>query len=210
MIQMRDKNLNFIQFSQSVEKQLNKKANHYSKDRRTSVIDSPTLVENYDLVLPRKFNEVRNLCVIVHFINEDFLKWKLRLDLENKITKFDLKKQLELKLLLSSKEKMLTFLYETNKYSSHEIFGNIIGISLQDLNKVKFSKRTTKVRRTQRKRGYDDKGSLRPREKWLECFDWSFTELQNEKERNLNVHLKTIQYLENFLERKYLDLIENS
>lgn len=208
MIQMRDKNLNFIQFWQSAEQQLTKQANHFSKDRRTSVIDSPTFLQDYDLVIPRKFNELRSLCVIVHYINEDSLKWKLRLDLEKAITRFDSKKVLELELLLKSKESMLVFLFETNRYTSHEIFGNIIGMCAKNLQLVKFKRISTKVRRSQRKRGYDDKGSLRPTEKWLERFDWSFTEAQNEKEKKLKLHLKALQFLEQKLQELFSNLTE--
>lgn len=199
---MRDKNLNFIQFEKSVEKFITKKS-PFSKDRRTSVIDNPTLLEDYYLVIPRKFGEFRGLCILVHYIPEIALRWKLFLDLEEKLSKFDLKKQLELKLLLSSKENMLIFLYETEKYTSHEIFGNIIEAGCKAIQFLQIKRRNTKVIKTQRKRGYDDKGSLRPREKWLECYDISFTELQNEKEKKLKIHLKTYQYLDKFLRRTY-------
>lgn len=208
MIQMRDKNLNFIQFSQSVEKQLIQKLYHFSRVRRTSVVANPTFLRDYYLVLPKKYNEIRNLCVVVHFILKDAMYWKLRLDLEDKIEQFDLKKQLELKLLLKSRQSCLVYLYETNRYTSHEIFGNIVGSVQKDLDQVKLKKVSKKVVKPQRKRGYHDKGSLRPKEKWLENSDWSFTELQNEKERNLTVHLKSYQYLEKYLEKKYLQLIK--
>lgn len=175
---------------------------------RTSVIDSPTLLESYYLVLPRKFYSIRNLCILVHFIPNDSIKWRLRLDLEEKIGNFDLKKQLELKLLIESKQNCLTFLYETSKYTSNEVFGNILNQSIKDFESIKFLKKSSRVNKAQRRRGYNDKGSLRPREKWIESYDFSFTELQNEKEKKTNLHNKTLHYLNKYLKEKYLILIK--
>lgn len=198
MIPMRDKNLNFIQFSNQMEKFIRNKL-YFSKDRRTSVVDSPTLLEDYIIVYPRKFSEIRSLCSIVFFVPNENLRYRLILDLEDKITKFDLKKQLQLKLLLHSREISLKYLFETKTFTSNEIFGNIVNQGCKILINLKFIKRSTKVIKPIRKRGYDDKGSLRPREKWLESFDNDFTQLQNYKEKKFDLHQKTLQYLIIFL-----------
>jgi hypothetical protein len=199
MIQMRDKNLNYIKFIQSIEAVVLKMHNR-SKDRRTAVVDNPTLVEEFNIILPRKFFEIRGLCIHVHFITNEALRWRLRLDLEEKIKRFDLKKQKELSLLLHSREVCLKFLYETDKYTSHEIFGNILKQGNEALNSLKFRRKVYKVKQPQRRRGYNDKGSLRPTEKWLESFDHSFTTEQNNKEKTLKLHLKTISRLIKYLE----------
>lgn len=199
MIQMRDKNLNYIKFVQSVERVVLKMHNR-SKDRRTAVVDNPTLVEEFNIKLPRKFYEIRGLCIHVHYITNEALAWRLRLDLEEKIRYFDLKKQKELTLLLHSKEVCLKFLYETDRYTSHEIFGNILKQGHDAFCSLKFQRKVYKVNRPQRRRGYNDKGSLRPTEKWLESFDYSFTEEQNNKEKTLKLHLKTLTRLIKYLE----------
>jgi beta-galactosidase beta subunit len=66
-------------------------------------------------------------------------------------------------------------------------------------------KKSTKVVRPQRRRGYNDKGSLRPTEKWLESFDYSFTEEQNNKEKTLKLHKKTLTRLTKYLEELSLE-----
>lgn len=203
---MRDKNLNFIQFEQSVENFIAKKL-YLSKDRRTSVVNSPTLLEQFYLVLPSKFVDLRDLCIVVHFVKEDSLRFRLLLDLEEKFHKFDLRKQRELKLLLSSKEVMLLYLYRTKNYHSSEIFGNLIFNGTKVLKNLPIRKKSSKVKYAQRKRGYDDKGSLRPREKWLESFDYSLTEEQNEKERRLELHNKTINFIIKYLKELYIELV---
>jgi hypothetical protein len=201
---MRDKNLNFIQFSAAVENFIESK-HKISKDRRTTVVNSPTLLEEFYLVLPRKFMDFRNICITLHYIKEEPLRYRILLDMEERLTRFDSKKQLELKLLLHSKETMLKFLYLTRKYSSHEIFGNLINKGIQSLNNLKLKRRNTKILKTQRKRGYDDKGSLRPKEKWLEKYDFSFTTCQNEKEKKQYLHQKSITKLLKYLERTLIE-----
>jgi len=202
MIQMRDKNLNFIQFERSVERFISQRLT-VSKDRRTSVINNPTLLEKYYLVLPTKYREFRDLCILVHYVPEEVLRFRLLLDLEDKVIKFDSKKQKILKILLYSRQICLTYLYETEEYSSHEIFGNILNNGTKVLNNLQFRRRNTKVVKAQRKRGYDDKGSLRPKEKWLPTFDISFTNLQNEKEKKLDLHQKILSYLIKYLIELY-------
>lgn len=204
MIQMRDKNLNFIQFNESVEKFVGKKL-HFPKDRRTAVIDNPTLLEQYSIVLSNKYKDIEAVCIVVHFIPEIALRYRLLLDLEIKLSKFDLKKQLKLKLLLDSRQTCLSFLYETKEVTSYEIFGNILNLGCKLLNNLKLIKRSTKVVKAQRKRGYDDKGSQRPKEKWLETFDVSFTNLQNEKEKKIDLHRKTLDYLIKYLKELKFD-----
>lgn len=204
MIRMRDKNLNFIQFEQSVEKFIATK-HSFSKDRRTSVVNSPTLLEQNNVALPSKFVPLRDLCIIVHFVKEEPLRFRLLLDLEEKIGKFDLRKQRELKLLLYSKNVMLKYLFKTKKYSSSEIFGNLIFNGLKVLQSLQIRRKSTKVIKAQRKRGYDDKGSLRPREKWLECYDYSFTERQNEQEKKQNLHQKSTTFIIKYLKELYIE-----
>jgi hypothetical protein len=97
---------------------------------------------------------------------------------------------------------MLKFLYLTQEFSSHEIFGNIVREGLWSLRFLPVYRRNLEVRKPKRKRGYDDKGSQRPKDKWLPTFDFSFTEVQNEKEKKSDLRqttlLRILKYLENY------------
>jgi hypothetical protein len=79
------------------------------------------------------------------------------------------------------------YIYESWPFSSREIKGIINDIQLQRKLRRRFYQklRPRKVRRTERHRGYRDHGTLRPADRWLPSFDWSYTELQNriEEER---------------------------
>jgi hypothetical protein len=100
-----------------------------------------------------------------------------------KFTFLNEKQRIEIQLLLDSKKTMLIYLYETNRYSSHEIFGNILRNDCKELfQTLKLKNRNRKLRKTQRRRGYQDHGSRKPAEKWLETYDISFTERMNEIE----------------------------
>jgi len=97
------------------------------------------------------------------------------------------KQRIIIQIVLSSKENMLKYLYDTETLSSHEIFGNVFGIGLKVFRNLSIRKKNIKITPTQRKRGYDDKGSLRSKEKWLPDFDWSLREQQNDKEKKLDL-----------------------
>jgi hypothetical protein len=93
------------------------------------------------------------------------------------------KQRIEIQLLLNSKETMLTYLFETKRYSLREIFGNVLRNDCKELfQTLSLKKRIRKIRKTQRRRGYQDHGSRKPAEKWLETYDISFTERMNEIE----------------------------
>lgn len=57
-------------------------------------------------------------------------------------------------------------------YSTHTLFGNIIPLARRLMNSLRiynpYEAPKSKPRKTQRKRGYDDKGSLRPPHQWQE------------------------------------------
>lgn len=64
----------------------------------------------------------------------------------------------------------LYLLFEEYRKTPRDVFGNIIPMGLKALNqkvKVVDPYRQGPVRRPQRKRGYDDKGSSRPAHRWL-------------------------------------------
>lgn len=207
---MRDKNLNFIQFSDQIESFLKKKT-HSIEILRRAVIDNPTFPsDDYLLYLPLKnLISLRGLAVLSYYIPET-LGWKIRGYLEEQTSRLCFKDKMKLKLLLTSKENMLVYLYDTQEFSSHEIFGNLLGTGLKALNLMKITRKRTKVRKPQRKRGYDDKGSLRSPDRWLPSFDYTLTELQNEKEKKTDLHNRIYHYLEKHLREKWIFFIGNN
>lgn len=201
---MRDKNLNSIfSFSNSVKIFIERKL--YSIEiLRTAVVTSPTFQGDFYIVFPRKLYEIRGLCLIVHYL-PDYLRYRILLDLEEKIVHFSLKEQLELKILLSSRENALFYLFETKKYTSHEIFGNIINNGLRALSNIKFYRKSTKIVWPQWKRGYDDKGSLRSIDRWLPQYDYTLTEKQNKYEKEKYLHQKSLNFIIYFIEKKIIE-----
>jgi hypothetical protein len=82
---------------------------------------------------------------------------------EENYSRFNKKQQLEISILLSSKENCYKYLFLTERYTGNEIFGNILGNDLEDL------KKETKIlflpmQRARKKvfrRGPKDRGSRR-------------------------------------------------
>lgn len=144
---------------------------------------------------------LRGLAVISYYVPE-LLGWKIREILEEKSKKLNFKDQMRLQNLLISKESCLVYLFETQEFTSHEIFGNLLREGLKELERIKVYIPKYKLVKTQRKRGYDDKGSLRPSDRWLPSFDYSLTELQNEIEKKRYLQHRTKTYLENYLLEK--------
>lgn len=196
---MRDKNLNFIQFKQQVEDFLRKKV-YLPRTLRTAVIDTPTFLEEYYFCYPRSFKEVLGLSTVLWYYPEN-LKWRILLDLQEKnFSQLNEKQRIQIQIFLNSKEDMLKFLYETKRYTSHEVFGNILGTAVKVSRNLPCHRKSTLVIETKRKRGYDDKGSLRPKEKWLPDFDFSLTELQLKKEKRSDLQQRSIDHILKYFE----------
>lgn len=123
----------------------------------------------------------------------------LRLDLEQKLQHFSLEDRTILEIVLSSKAEMLLFLQQTRLWHSRDFFGNILGTTVNLARFFRLSPLRRKVKRPQRKRGYDDKGSRVSEDRWLPKFDFTFTNLQNEIESKKESHQDTINFLKGFL-----------
>lgn len=199
---MRDKNqTTLLNFEGQIGKFVNKKIQTI-EILRTAVVDNPTLLEHLNFRnFPRKLYQIKGLCILIHYLEPEPLYYKFLFKLEEEIKRYSLKEQRELKLLLYSKEVCLKFLFHTKKYSSHEIFGNLINEGIKALRLIKFQRINTKVKKPQRKRGYHDRGSLRSSDRWLPTYDFTLTELQNKKELETDLHLKTLDFLIKYLKR---------
>lgn len=201
MIRMRDKNLNQeqfnIQLSKTVKKALSSLA---SQSFANHVLDSPTLLENFSIKYPRTFRETRALCIFLWFLPEG-LKFRILLDLKEKsFSHFNQKQRMEIQLLLESKEIMQIYLFETKRYSSSEIFGNFLGNDFKELmSNLKFVQKNFYLKRSQRRRGYQDHGSRRPEDRWKETSDYTLTAEQNRLEKDKNHLDKTITRLIKYL-----------
>lgn len=197
---MRDKNLNLIQFHKEVEYFL-KRNLRIPSSLRTAVVTSTTFLgEDYFLVYPRKFRELQVLCIVQWYLPE-FLHWKILMDLsEKEFKQFPLKQRLELKLLLHSKELALFYLWDTKRYTANEIFGNLLKQANRILLPLKPIRRNYRIIYPQRKRGYDDKGSLRRQGTWLPDKDWTLDLLQKRKDRDYITLLRAIDRIHKYYE----------
>lgn len=200
MIRMRDRNQNYIQFYKQFRKVVSRKTT-LSRLLRTTVTDSPTFPsDQLTIVYPRSFREIRGL-VIVHYFFPESLKWEVKMGLEElNLNHLNKKQILEIRIMLSSEWNMIKYLYLTDRYTSNEIFGNLVKDAYQAAENLKAFPVSTKVERPVRKRGYSDKGSLRPKEKWLPTHDYSLTAIQNEIEKKHTQLDKVSYHLINYLE----------
>lgn len=199
---MRDKNLSYQQFNIQLEKNLEILVNQgFQKLLTERVIITPTLLSDFYFRYPRDYRTLRSLCIVQWFFPEN-LHYHIYLDLcEMSFSHLSRKQILELKILLLSKEKMITYLYETKRYTGNEIFGNILKKDILELSKILKIKRTNrKIVRPQRRRGYNDHGSMRFPETWLPDSDYTLTEQQLKKEKRLYLLNKSTQKVNQILE----------
>jgi hypothetical protein len=161
---MRDKHFDSATFVSELEK-IAVRFNRGCKLLRMNVVASPNFLEKYetDLRLPNKLEDLVVVSILSHYFPEEYRIYT-KFSVEEKIAKLSLEDQEIILLLLQDKASMLLFLQQTNLWHTREFFGNLF--SKKRLNKLQetlqFKKKTQIVRKPQRKRGYHDKGSLRP------------------------------------------------
>jgi len=187
---MRDKNLSFIQFSDQIGNFIQRKI-LIEIPEKAVVINPILLFQIFSIrFLTRKLLDLRGLALISYFLPDE-IGWEIRRKIEERIRYFSLKDQLKLSSLLISLPLALTFLYDSNEFSSHEIFGSLVERGLFSLRTLSLQRRKRKVKKRSRRGGYNDHGSLRSPDKWLPLFDFSLTDLQNELERKSDLSNKT-------------------
>lgn len=204
---MRDKNQNYIQFSENISQWIQNNLNPKEIGvLRNPVVDSPTLLNDEEIRLVYQNNNLlglRGLALISYYLPE-ILGWRIRMDLWKYSRRLSLKDQLKLKLLLNYRESALVYFYETNEFTSHEIFGNILKEGLILLQTLKIiGLKIQPVSKPQRRRGYNDKGFQTPDHKWKETdLGYIGDNLQNEIEMRRYLHKRTYHYLENYLSER--------
>lgn len=200
MIRMRDKNLNLKQFNIQLEKSIQRKLKNETL-LRTPVFVSPTRQilddQEFKIIYPRNFRLIRALVILQWYLPEN-LHWRIYLDLqERSFSNYNRKQQIEIAIFLSSKKNMELYLFRTSRYTGGEIFGNILGNDLSDLCKIlKISKkRKSNPIYPIRRRGYKDKGAMRPFHSWLPKEDYDLTRIQLRKEKEKYLLQKTINFI---------------
>jgi hypothetical protein len=95
------------------------------------------------------------------------------------------------------KDKNLFLIWYSENTSERAFFGNQLKRMLIILEELRPILRTPrKAKSTQRRRGYQDHGTLRPDSKWIERSDWSLTEEQNRIEQERQTLSDTSDFLE--------------
>jgi hypothetical protein len=202
---MRDRNLpSPEQFNIQLRKVLYRLVSNDDRFSRTPVSDSPTLLnsEYWTFSYPKDFRSLRALSIVQWYLPE-FLHWRIWMDLdEMNLNWLNRKQKVVIKLLLSSEINCKTYLYETQSFSSEELFGNILRTDVKDaLRSTKYWRKKYRLVPIVYRRGYRDKGVRKPDHEWLPKEDYSLQEYMNdlEKERILTNNL--LQRLLEILER---------
>lgn len=208
MIRMRDKNLNLKQFNIQLEKSIQRKLKNETL-LRTPVFVSPTRQilddQEFKIIYPRSFRLMRSLVILQWYLPEN-LHWRIYLDLQERtFSNYNRKQQIEIAIFLSSKKNMELYLFRTNRYTGGEIFGNILGNDLSDLCKIlKISKkRKSSPVYPIRRRGYKDKGAMRPFHSWLPKEDYDLTRIQLQKEKDKYLQQKTINFILSLIQEEH-------
>lgn len=161
---MRDKHFDSATFVSELEK-IAVRFNGECKLLRMNVVASPNFLENYltDMILPSKLEDLIVVSILSHYFPKEYRIYT-QFAVEERVAKLSLEDQELVLLVLQDKATMLLFLQQTNLWHTREFFGNLF--SKKRLNKLKetlqFKRKSRIVKKPQRKRGYHDKGSLRP------------------------------------------------
>ena len=116
----------------------------------------------------KNLSAIEALALVVCFPKEDLLWWEVRERIMEDAYRYQYKGNWRLvqKLLNINDEKLqLRFFFEY--HSSEELFGNLLPVAIKRISRLQIQKRYPKVKRPQRKRGYNDHGSRRDDSKWL-------------------------------------------
>lgn len=171
---------------------------------RSQVPATPTLLgEGWKVKYPKDFRLLRCLCIVHWMFTNEFLRWRVHLDLDQSTFSWlNDNQKIVLRTLLSSKETCERYLFLTKSVTRREIFGNILGNDLRDLSQtfriIKCGKLKPPTRPVWR-RGYRDKGSRVPDHQWREKFDSTFTSEQNRFEHRRNIVEQSVVRINRYL-----------
>ena len=170
---MRDRNhLDLLQFNIHLTKtilrssfylDLKKQEEYFSHKSSLWRSDTKTPNSEFRVIIPKDFRLLRALSISIWKFPEKIqVLYRLKLE-EQKFSWLNEKQKIELSILLSSEENSVKYLYLTNRYTSSEIFGNLLGNDLNDLKgriKIIFVRQQRATKKVFR-RGPKDKGTRR-------------------------------------------------
>lgn len=215
---MRDRNhCSYQQFNIQLEKRISNGLQKFGSERNTfsqelSLEFRPgSLHREFKVRIPRSFNSLRCLCIVFWYLPE-VQKFLVQLDLEKQTFSWlNFKQRLELKILTSSKDNMIKYLYLTDRYTGNELFGNILGTNFKVLSKeLKFFKVSyPRPRKKIFRRGPKDKGSRRVISQGPHFEDDVrsdvFLKIEEEKfEKKMNLLHATVNYILKLLDEVVL------
>lgn len=179
-------------FLESLEKRLGSDIERW-ESLRAQVVGSPTFHSEYELeyvIRTRKPLDLMVLACIYHLMDPKGFRPLIMLELEKHFEKYP-----EVDYLSASKVNFELWILDNN-WSANKILGifsrqNVARI----LSLVVFrAKKTSPVRYPERKRGYNDKGTLRPSHLWMET-RYSYSEEEYEKELREKRKIKSTYHL---------------
>lgn len=198
---LRDHIENPIQFCEQVEKRIKSMVQLDLERLRSSVIDNPNLNYRFNTIFIIKnpsLDDLLRLGILVWYLPKE-ISFVLRMDLLEKEKFLSLEDRTLLNCILQSKAQMLIFLQETTLWHTRDFFGNLLNSNYKLDRFLKIGFRLVKVKKPERKRGYNDKGSKAPEEKWLPRFDFTLTELQNKIEQTRQSYEDTKLFIQGLL-----------
>jgi hypothetical protein len=169
-------------------------ATNSSLDCRTPGLISPNFTGNFRTLYGKRSKEEEIILLgVIHWYLED--SWRVLVNLW--LSEVELQKENRVLLDFVLKGKCFAMMWFTQRYHTREFYGNVKKTLVRLLENLQpILKAPTVPKKVQRKRGYQDHGSLRPAEKWLETHDWSLTELQNQIEAERKSLEDTTLFLE--------------
>jgi hypothetical protein len=100
------------------------------------------------------------------------------------------------KIWLCCQHRSAAFEYMSLNYSDRDFYGNLLPQLVRLAKELRVRcLMPRRPRRKNRRRGYQDKGSCRPRSQWLPSSDSTLTELQNQIERERRTQRDTLDFL---------------
>jgi hypothetical protein len=147
-------------------------------------------------VFPHKEEDLLLLGVLHWYLPEEW-KFLIRVWLENH--ELQVENKVQLGVILT--DEIHSTLWLMSNYHERRFYSKVKTTWKQQLSSIAPIHCSEKTPiRTQRRRGYQDHGTLRPITKWVETSDWSFTELQNEIEKQRESIEDTTNFLRGWYE----------
>jgi hypothetical protein len=142
--------------------------------------------------------ELQGLAIVSWFLGD--IGWKIRADLFDHLKFLSLEDQFLIEILIDNRARTLNWLNETTLFHTRDFFGNLLPNAIRALRFLKFRNPNTRLKRIQRKRGYNDHGSRADDSYWKYARDYLDDEFQqNLLEQKRQIHQDTLSFLEGWV-----------